>query len=134
MENLDKIDLIRERMNVSYKKAKQVLEEVNGDVVQALIKLEEEKETRGYEDENIVKVKSEELISKLKELIKEGNIRKITVKNKDRTLVEIPVTAGVVSLVLFPYLTMLAGMAAMFKEYQLEIDRAKDGEDNLNEI
>lgn len=132
MKDLDKIDLIRERMNVSYKRAQQVLEEVNGDVVQALIMLEEEQESREFDDENIIRVKSEELISKLKELIKEGNIRKITVKNKDNTLVEIPVTAGVVSLVLFPYLTMLAGMAAMFKEYKLEIDRGKDEEDNQN--
>ncbi len=130
MEELDKIDLIKERMNVSYKAAKQVLDEVNGDVVQALIRLEEEQEATGY-DKNIIKVKSEELVSKLKELIKEGNISKITVKNRDKTLLEIPVTAGVISLVLFPYLTVLAGMAAMYKEYKLEIERKEDEEENM---
>ncbi len=132
MDELDKIDLIRERMNVSYERAKQVLDEVNGDVVQALINLEKEQESKGYDDKNNIKVKGEELITKLKEIIKEGNISKITVKNRDKTLIEIPVTAGVVSLVLFPYLTVLAGMAAMYKEYKLEIERKdNDGEDNL---
>jgi len=126
MEELDKIDLIRERMNISYERAKQVLDEVNGDVVQALINLEKEQKSKGFDDRNNIRVKGEELVNKLKEVIKEGNISKITVKNEDKTLIEIPVTAGVVSLVLFPYLTVLAGMAAMYKEYKLEIERENE--------
>jgi len=129
MEELDKIDLIRERMNISYERAKQVLDEVNGDVVQALINLEKEQKSKGFDDRNNIRVKGEELVNKLKEVIKEGNISKITVKNGDKTLIEIPVTAGLVSLVLFPYLTVLAGMAAMYKEYKLEIERENE-EDN----
>jgi hypothetical protein len=123
MDNLEKIDLIRERLGVSYEKANQVLQET-GDVVEALIKLEKETKEKGFNlKTEILHVKGQELIDKIKEIVKEGNVSKIVVKNKDKTLIEIPVTAGVVSLVLFPYITLLAGMAAMLKEYTLEIDK-----------
>ena len=49
------------------------------------------------------KVKGEELLSKVKEIIHEGNIRKIIIKNDSgKTYLEIPVTIGVVGLVLVP--------------------------------
>lgn len=124
MDILAKIDIIKERLNVSYEKAAQSLEETNGDVVEALIKLEQEANLSGKNDKvKVLQVKGQELVNKLKEIISEGNINKITVKNHDKTLLEIPVTAGVVSLVLFPYLTLLAGFAAMYKEYTLEIEK-----------
>ncbi|MDI3547704.1 MAG: hypothetical protein PWR10_1356 [Halanaerobiales bacterium] len=127
MENLEKIDLIRERLGVSYEEANRALKETGGDVVEALIKLEKETAEKGFSlKDNLISVKGQELINKIKEIIKEGNVNKIVVKSKDKTLVEIPVTAGVVSLVLFPYITLLAGLAAMFKEYTLEIEKDKD--------
>ncbi len=131
MENLEKIDLVRERLGVSYEKAHKTLQETNGDVIEALIKLEKEEGKKGlgiHTDQ--FHVKSQELVNKLKEIIKEGNVNKITVKNNEKTLVEIPVTAGVVGLVLFPYLTLLAGAAAMYKDYTLEIDRNKNNKNN----
>ena len=125
MEKLEKIDLVRERLGVSYEKAKEALDETNQDVVEALIKLEKEMKEK---NENIYRVKGQELIDSIKNIIKTGNVSKITVKNGEKTLIEIPVTAGVVGLVIFPYLTMLAGLAAMYKEYTLEID--KDDSEN----
>ncbi|HLV08655.1 MAG TPA: DUF4342 domain-containing protein [Halanaerobiales bacterium] len=139
MEELEKIDLIRERLGVSYEKAYSTLQETNGDVVEALIKLEKEKGIT--QDENIdverLQVKGQEIINKLREIVKEGNVNKIVVKNNEKTLVEIPVTAGIIGGVLFPYLTMVAGMAAMYKEYTLEIAREKNNknadEENKND-
>lgn len=129
MDKLDKLDLLRERLGVSYDEANRVLEETNGDVVEALIKLEKEKKkTKSEGTEKVFNVKGQELIEKIKEIIKEGNANKIVIKNKEKTLLEIPVTAGVVGLVLFPYITILGGMAALFKEYTLEIDKKEDTE------
>lgn len=125
MEDLEKIDLIRERLHVSYEKANQALQDTDGDVVQALINLE--KERGASEKDNVFHARGQELIDKIKEIIKKGNVNKISVKNNDRTLLEIPVTAGVASLVIFPYITILGGMAAMFKEYALEIEKENDG-------
>ncbi len=139
MDTLDKIDIIRQRMNVSYQQAKQALEESDGDILEALILLEKyggkkKQEQEKENDYNKFRVKSQELVDKLKEIIKEGNVSKISIKNEEKTLLEIPVTAGVVSLVLFPYITILAGLAAMFKEYTLEINRKKENvkDDSFN--
>jgi molybdenum-dependent DNA-binding transcriptional regulator ModE len=117
MDNLDKIDLIRKRLNVSYEKAFNALKDSNDDVVQALIKLEKESQRKV----DFVHVKGEELIEKIKALVSEGNIKKILIKNNNKTLLKIPVTAGVVSVVLFPYITILAGLVALFMEFTLEI-------------
>ena len=133
MDNLEKVDLIRERLNVSYSVANQALKECDGDVVSALIKLEDlEEENDGFTDDRI-HVEGQNLIDKIKEMIKKGNVKKITVRNEqNEIMVEIPVTAGVVGLVLFPYIGILAGMAAMFKEYTLEIDRKEGQSEDKN--
>lgn len=133
MDNLEKVDLIRERLNVSYSEANQALEQCDGDVVSALIMLEESQESKDDSADSRINVKGQELIDKIKELIQKGNVNKITVKNeKGETMVEIPITAGVVGLVLFPYIGILAGMAAMMKEYTLEIDQDKESDSNDN--
>ena len=141
MEKLEKIDIIKKRLDVSYNEANQALEDCDGDVVAALIHLEENMETgekqdteKKYEKEKM-NVMGNELMEKLREIIKEGNVKKITVKNdKGESILEIPVTAGVVGLVLFPYIGILGGMAAMLKEYKLEItkEKEKQEEEDLN--
>jgi hypothetical protein len=134
MENLEKIDLIRERLGVSYEKAHRALQETNGDVIEALIKLEKEEGKKGIGiNTEHFHVKGQELINKIKDIIREGNINKIIIKNNEKTLVEIPVTAGVVGLVLFPYLTLLAGAAAMYRDYTLEIERNKENQSEEND-
>ena len=136
MEKLEKIDIIKKRLDVSYNEANQALEDCDGDVVKALIKLEENKETEENHEsgeKEKMNVMGNELIDKLKEIIKEGNVKKITIKNNEGdSLLEIPVTAGVVGLVLFPYIGILGGMAAMLKEYKLEIKKEKEEEEDLN--
>ncbi len=135
MEKIEKIDMIRERLGVSYEQANQALDEANDDVVEALIKLEKATTKRdGFNfnpfNTETINVKGQELIGKIKELVREGNVNKIVVKNDDKTLLEIPVTAGVLSLVLAPYLTLLAGAAAMYKDYSLEITKKEASEEN----
>lgn len=125
LDDLKKIDEIKRRLGVSYETAYNALQECNGDVVSALIMLEKEGAESSRINTDVLHVKGQELIDKIKEVIKEGNVNKIVVKNDEKTLVEIPVTAGVVSLVLFPYITLLAGAAAMYKDYTLEIDRSQ---------
>lgn len=125
MDTLEKIDQIRQRLGVTYEEAYIALQECDGDLLAALIKLEK-KHKKTEKQVDVIQVKAQELINKIKELIKEGNVNKIVVKNEEKTLMEIPVTAGVISLVLFPYLTLLAGAAAMYKDYTLEIEKDKE--------
>ena len=72
------------------------------------------------------RVRGQLLVDKVKELIHEGNVRRIVVKNdQGHTVVEIPVTAGVVAAVAAPVVTAVAAIAALAKEWSIEVERAK---------
>ncbi|MBI5942835.1 MAG: DUF4342 domain-containing protein [Chloroflexi bacterium] len=63
------------------------------------------------------KVSGEEMLAKLKELLHEGNIRKIIIKDKDgKVLIEFPLSFGVVGLVLAPTLAAVGAIAALVTE------------------
>jgi len=69
-------------------------------------------------------VKGEELLKKVKELIHEGNIRRIIIKGKDkRVLVEFPMTIGVVGIALAPVLAAVGAIAALVTECTVKVER-----------
>ncbi len=69
-------------------------------------------------------VKGEHLLSKVKELIREGNVRQITIKNKQgRTLIVLPLTIGVVGAVLAPALAAIGAIAALLTECTVSVER-----------
>ena len=60
------------------------------------------------------KVTGDKLLSRIKELLHEGSIRHITIKNKeDRTLIEFPLTFGVVGVLLAPTAAAVGALAAL---------------------
>lgn len=68
------------------------------------------------------KVKGEELLGKVKEIIHEGNIRKIIIKNDNgKTYLEIPVTIGVVGLVLAPVWAAIGALAALASHFTIQV-------------
>ena len=70
------------------------------------------------------KVAGEKLLSKVKELLQEGNIRRITIKNDDdRTLIEIPLTIGVVGAAIFPVWAAVGAIAALVTDCSIEVER-----------
>lgn len=70
------------------------------------------------------KVSGEDLIRKIKELINEGNVRRIIINNKDgRQLVELPLTIGVVGAVLAPVLAAVGAIAALVTECTILVER-----------
>lgn len=70
------------------------------------------------------KINGEELLKKVKQLINEGNIRRITIKNKDgKSIMEIPLTIGVVGVVLAPILAAVGAVAALVTECTLVVER-----------
>ena len=74
--------------------------------------------------EDTFKVKGEELLKKIKELIKEGNVRKITIKSKEgKTIVVIPLTLGLVGAVLAPVLAAVGAIAALVTECTITVER-----------
>ena len=70
------------------------------------------------------RVEGEGLVQRVKELVREGNVRRIKVKNDEgRTLLEIPLTVGVVGVALIPVWVALGAIAALASDYTLEIER-----------
>ena len=70
------------------------------------------------------KVEGEKILAKIKELIHEGNIRKIIIKDKDgKTIVEIPMTFGVVGALIAPQLAAIGAIAALLTEATIVVEK-----------
>ncbi len=127
MEELEKIDAIRERTGVTYRQARAALKKTDGDLVSALVHLEEGADGETWQQR--IKVTGGDLVDKVESLIREGNVRRIIVRHQGRTLVEIPVTVGVIGAVLLPSLAALGAIAAMVSECTVVVQRQGDVED-----
>lgn len=125
MTELEKIDILRERAGVSYRKAKEVLQAAGGDVVEALIRLEEESRRNTWQER--IQVQGAELVDRVKQLINEGNVRRIVIRNQDgQTLVELPVTVGALGALLAPMLAIVGVVAALVTRATIVVERRSD--------
>jgi len=80
--------------------------------------------TKSKSKEETFSVKGEELLKKVKGLIKEGNIRKIIIKDKTgKSLIEFPLSIGVVGAVLAPVLAAVGAIAALVTECTITVER-----------
>jgi hypothetical protein len=71
-----------------------------------------------------LKVKGEALLAKVRELVREGNVRRLTIKNEEgRTVIEIPLTVGVVGALLAPAWAAIGAVAALAADYSIEVER-----------
>jgi Domain of unknown function (DUF4342) len=70
------------------------------------------------------RVNGEELIAKIKNLIKEGNIRRVIIKDKEGKVVfEIPLTFGVVGALIAPQLAAIGAIAALLSEATVVVEK-----------
>lgn len=70
------------------------------------------------------RVDGEELIARIKNLVKEGNIRRIIIKNKEGKIVfEIPLTFGVVGVLIAPQLAAIGAIAALLTEATVIVEK-----------
>jgi hypothetical protein len=75
------------------------------------------------------KVSGEEILSKVKEIIKEGNARKIIIKNdKDEIIMEFPLTIGAIGVVLAPIFAAVGTLAALASNCTIIVEK-KDSEE-----
>jgi len=66
----------------------------------------------------------DKILEKIKEILREGNIRRIIIKNEDgRALLDIPVTLGVVGAVLAPQLAAIGAVAALLTRCTLVVEK-----------
>lgn len=130
---IEKIDIIRERTKVSYAEAKEALEICDGNVVDALIYVEENKKKKREE----MYISKDEFIAWIKDLINKGNVNRIKIKKGDKVIADIPVNAGVAvtiaSLWASP-LIALALFAAALTQITIEITKTDGSVEVVNKI
>lgn len=116
---LEKIELVKDRTGVTYAEAKAALEEADGSVVDAIIAIEETinsgEKKRGFGK------RGEALFASLKDLVKKGNVAKIQVKRDDELILNVPVNAGIVGLVIAPIASVVAVVAAFGFKCVIEV-------------
>jgi hypothetical protein len=71
------------------------------------------------------KVEGANILSKLKALIHEGNVRRIVIQHEGRTVAEFPLTAGVVGAVLAPVLAAIGALVAVLQDCTIQVEREK---------
>ena len=72
-------------------------------------------------------VSGDKLVAKLKEIVHEGNIRRVTIKNeKGRVLIDIPLTLGVVGALLAPQLAAVGAIAALVAQCTLVVEKVAE--------
>ena len=72
------------------------------------------------------KVDINEIGDKVKELIHEGNVRRLTIKREDEVIAEFPLTAAVVGAVLAPVLAAIGAIAALVTNCTIEVERISE--------
>ena len=74
----------------------------------------------------LIKVEGGQLVDHVKRLVHEGNVRRIRIKQDGQTVVEFPLTVGVIGAVLAPVLAAAGAVAAFLTNCTVEIERVED--------
>lgn len=69
------------------------------------------------------KAEGANVLEKIKELIRKGNVRRVIIEHQGKTVAEFPVTAGVVGLVLAPMVAAIGALVALLQDCTIHIER-----------
>ncbi|HXE79642.1 MAG TPA: DUF4342 domain-containing protein [Vicinamibacterales bacterium] len=72
-----------------------------------------------------IKSEGQSMLERLKELIHEGNVRRVIVQHQGRTVAEFPLTAGVVGVVLAPVLAAIGALVALLKDCTIQVEKSE---------
>ncbi len=131
--SLEKVDQVIERTGVSYKAAKKALKKRDGNVLNAIIYLEEESKSKKVEEDGDFKQFSqfsqfgEDISNFFKDIIHKGNVNRITIEKDGKRILDLPVIAGAVGAVLFTPAIIVSLVAAFATGCEMSIHK-EDGE------
>lgn len=106
---LEQIELVKDRTGVSYKEAKEALEFAGGNVVDAIIYIEDNIDAAG-EKKDLSKL--DEFKEFVKDTVKKGNVNRIKVYKEDELVLNLPLSAGIIGVVLFRWWGLIAAVLA----------------------
>lgn len=109
---LEKIELVKDRTGATYAESKAALEAAEGSVVDAIIALEEVK-NKEHDKVDGGSLKDSPIFAKMKEIVDKGNVSRILISKDGKTIVNFPVTAGVIGAVLVPWGAIFGIVAAV---------------------
>ena len=72
-----------------------------------------------------IKAEGSQALDKVKQLIEEGNVRRIVIKQHERTIAEFPLAVGVVGAVIAPVLAAIGAIAALATDCKIEVERVE---------
>ena len=74
-----------------------------------------------------IQTTGEQLLAKVKELVHEGNVRRVIIKDEEgKTLIEVPLTLGVVGAVLLPVWAAIGAIAALVTDCTIVVEKAEE--------
>ena len=129
---IETIDQVMARVpNATYAEVKEVLLKTDGDVIEAIILLEEkyktDSESTNNKFEEVFLKDSEKIKDQLTELIRKSNVIRIIVEKNGKIIINIPITVGVVGVVFAPMLTLIGLSASVLAKYRIKIENEDEG-------
>ena len=76
------------------------------------------------------KVAADQLVDAVKKLLHEGNVRRVIIKQDNRSIAEFPLTVGVIGAVLAPVLAAVGAIAAVITDCTVEVERVVNEDQN----
>lgn len=128
--NLEQIDELRKRANVSYEDAKSALEQSEGDLIEALVYLE--KQNKIKPDEKTCN--SGNSFKKIISLIKKGNETKLVIKKNDLVVLNINVTLVTIITIVAAPLVIAALILALATKHKIRIIKKNNEDSHVNKI
>lgn len=129
IESMDKI--LQRLPKATYKQAKEALEKTNGNVVEAIIYLESTydnlKDDTKKTSHEVFGKNTDEIKEQVLQLIKKSNVIRIIVEKNDKTVLNIPLTVGVVGVIVGPMLSLLSLSAAVISKSKIKISNEDEG-------
>jgi hypothetical protein len=135
MDNItiEKVDAVFERIpSATYADAKEALIKCNGDVVEAVVYLENQKKNKGKKAketlEDVFGKDGEDIKNQLKDLLKKSSVVRVIVEKDNKVMMNIPLTVGVVGAALVPVITLVGLSAAVITKYRIKVQNEESGE------
>ena len=125
---IESIDQVMERVpDATYAQVKEALLKCDGDVVDAIILLQdnstgagEKKDKKTFED--VFGKDSDKMKEEITELIRKSNVVRIVVEKNGKVIINVPISVGVVGVVFAPILSLIGLSASVLAKYRIKIE------------
>ena len=128
--NLEQIDELRKRANVSYEDAKNALEQCSGDLIEALVFLEKQNKIKPEMDSS----GQNGFLKAIKKLIKKGNETKFIVEKHDIVVLNISLTILTILTVVITPLVIAALILALVTNHKIRIQKKNHEDSEVNNV